>query len=96
MTSLHDSYQMIKKPVITEKASDDPLNRNAYHVRVPIEANKVEIRQAIERVFSVKVLSVNTLRNKGKFRRRGRSFGRTQEWKKSMVTLAEGQTIDVL
>lgn len=96
MTSLHDSYALIQKPVITEKASDDSAHRNAYHLRVPMDANKVEIRHAVERVFGVNVTSVNTLRVKGKFRRRGRSFGRTQEWKKAMVTLAEGQTIDVL
>ncbi|MEX1026329.1 MAG: 50S ribosomal protein L23 [Planctomycetota bacterium] len=93
---MHDSYRLIQRPVITEKASDDAATRNAYHLRVPIDANKVEIRHAVERVFGVKVESVNTLRNKGKLRRRGRSMGRTQEWKKAMVTLAEGQTIDVL
>lgn len=89
-------YQLIQKPVITEKASDDSVNRNAYHMRVPVHANKVEIRTAVERLFNVKVESVNTLRVKGKFRRRGRSFGRTQDWKKAMVKLADGQTIDVL
>lgn len=94
--SNYSDYGLIQKPVITEKASDDSITRNAYHVRVPVHANKVEIRQAVERLFNVKVTSVNTLRVKGKFRRRGRSFGRTPDWKKAMVTLAEGQTIDVL
>lgn len=96
MTTLDRSYRIIKKPVITEKASDATVVRNAYTFRVPVDANKVEIRQAVEKLFDVKVLSVNTLRVKGKWRIRGRSIGRTQPWKKAMVELAEGNTIDVL
>ncbi|MEM7309506.1 MAG: 50S ribosomal protein L23 [Planctomycetota bacterium] len=96
MTSLDRCYQLIQKPVITEKATGDTAVRNAYHFRVPMDANKVEIRQAVERLFEVRVRSVNTLRVRGKARRRGYSIGRTQSWKKAMVTLAEGQTIDIL
>lgn len=96
MTSLDRCYQLIRKPVITEKASDDMGKRNAYHFRVPAGAGKVEIRHAVEKLFDVKVLAVNTLRVKGKYRRRGWSVGRTQEWKKAMVTLADGDTIEVL
>jgi large subunit ribosomal protein L23 len=89
-------YQIIRKPVITEKATDDTATRNAYHFRVPVTAGKVEIRQAVERLFEVKVLSVNTLRTPTKTKRRGYVQGRTKQWKKAMVTLAEGQTIEVL
>jgi len=96
VNSLDRSYRVIQKPVITEKATDDTTKRNAYHFRVPRDANKVEIRQAVERLFEVKVQSVNTLNVKSKWRRRGYSTGQTQQWKKAMVTLAEGQTIDVL
>ena len=96
MTTLDRSYQIIKKPVVTEKASDAMGIRNAYTFRVPLDANKVEIRQAIEQLFEVKVKSVNTLRVQGKWRIRGRSIGRSQAWKKAMVVLAEGQTIDLL
>ena len=96
MSSLDRSYQVIKKPVITEKATDDTTKRNAYHFRVPRDANKVEIRQAVERLFEVKVLNVNTLNVKPKWRRRGYTTGQTQQWKKAMVTLQDGQTIDVL
>jgi large subunit ribosomal protein L23 len=96
MTTLDKSYQLIRKPLITEKASDDSANRNAYAFRVPVEANKVEIRQAVERLFEVKVKSVNTLRVKGKWKIRGRTIGRTREWKKAMVVLQEGQTIELL
>lgn len=96
MTSLDRMYQIIKKPVITEKASDDTVTRNAYHFRVPSSANKVEIRQSIEKLFEVKVEGVNTLNVTPKFRRRGYTAGQTPRWKKAMVTLAEGQTIDLL
>ncbi len=96
MTALDRYYHIIKKPIITEKASDDTGERNAYHFRVPVDANKVEIRLAVERLFDVRVEGVNTLRVKGKWRRRGYSFGKTPAWKKAMVTLAEGQTIEVL
>lgn len=89
-------YQIIKQPHVTEKATTDTLDRNAYHFRVPRDANKVEIRHAIENLFEVKVESVNTIRVKGKSRRRGYVRGQKPDWKKAMVTLAEGNTIDVL
>ncbi|MDA1264651.1 MAG: 50S ribosomal protein L23 [Planctomycetota bacterium] len=89
-------YLLVARPVITEKGSTDQADRNAYHFRVPVDANKVEIRQAVERVFEVKVSSVNTLKVMGKARRRGWVAGQRPDWKKAMVTLAEGSTIDVL
>ena len=89
-------YQIVKQTHVTEKATTDSLNRNAYHFRVPTTANKVEIRHAIETLFDVKVESVNTLRVKGKARRRGWTKGQKPDWKKAMVTLKEGDTIDVL
>ena len=96
MTATEKLYRVIQRPHITEKASDDQGRRNAYHFRVPVGANKIEIRRAVERIFGVKVVDVNTLRVKGKYRRRGYKAGRTPEWKKAMVTLAEGETIDVI
>ena len=96
MSNLDRSYHIIKKPVITEKASDDSAARNAYTFRVPTDANKVEIRTAIEQIFDVKVTSVNTLNVRSKTRRRGFTAGQTPAWKKAMVCLAEGQAIDVL
>ncbi len=96
MTSLDRMYRIIEKPVITEKASDDSAERNAYHFRVPLESNKIEIRQAVEKLFGVKVLAVNTARVRGKRRRRGWSAGFTPPWKRAMVTLREGQTIEIL
>ena len=96
MSSLDRYRLIIKKPVITEKASDDTATRNAYHFRVPLDANKVEIRQAIESLFEVKVSAVNTSRVIGKARRRGWSAGSRPDWKKARVTLREGDTIDIL
>jgi len=96
VTSIDRSYHLIRRPHVTEKATDDSGRRNAYTFRVPRDANKVEIRQAVERIFEVKVLSVNTLNVKGKWKIARRTIGRTQSWKKAMVVLQEGQTIDVL
>lgn len=96
MTDLDRYYHMIKGPVITEKGTDDTAERNAYHFRVPVDANKVEIKKAIQALFNVKVVRVNTLRVGGKVRRRGYIAGTTAEWKKAMVKLAEGQTIEML
>lgn len=96
MTSIERLYQVIRAPVLTEKGTDDTADRNAYHFRVPLAANKIEIRQAVERLFKVKVKRVNTLRVLGKVRRRGYVAGRTPDWKKAMVTLHEGNTIEIL
>ncbi len=96
MTTLERSYQIIRKPVITEKASDAQIVRNACTFHAPLDANKVEIRAAVQQLFDVKVQSVNTLRTKPKWRRRGKSYGQTQVWKKAVVVLQEGQTIELL
>ncbi len=96
MSSLDRYYRVIQKPVITEKASGDMGARNAYHFRVPVDANKIEIRQAVQALFDVRVTNVNTLRAPRKWRRRGYGIGQTRQWKKAMVTLAEGSTIEVL
>ncbi len=96
MTNTDRMYGVIKKPVITEKATNDQIERNAYTFRVPVDANKVEIRQTVEQLFDVKVCAVNTLRVSGKSRRRGWRAGTAPNWKKAMVTLAEGHTIDLI
>ena len=95
-TALDRFYSIIQKPIISEKATDDTANRNAYHFRVPIDANKVEIRQAIEKLFNVKVRSVNTARTHTKVRRRGHSVGHTPMFKRAMVSLLPGNTIELL
>lgn len=89
-------YQLIRQSHVTEKATNDTLKRNAYHFRVPTNANKIEIRHAIEALFEVGVERVNTINVSGKERRRGYTKGKKPDWKKAMVTLKEGDTIDVI
>ena len=87
-------YELIRNPVITEKATLlSEFNQVSFNV--PLDATKPEIRAAVESLFKVKVTAVNTLRTKGKVKRfRGR-LGRRSDTKKAIVTLAEGQSIDV-
>jgi large subunit ribosomal protein L23 len=96
MTSLDRLYHVIHSPVLTEKGTDDQNKRNAYTFRVPVDANKIEIKNAVERLFEVKVLGVNTLRVTPKVKRRGYVAGTTPAWKKAMVVLQHGDTIELL
>ena len=73
----------------------DTAGRNAYHFRVPIDANKVEIRQAVEKLFNVKVRAVNTQVRKGKMKMFKNIRARQTDTKRAIVTLEEGHTIDV-
>lgn len=87
-------YEIIRAPLITEKTTYIS-SMNQITFRVPLDATKPEIKAAVEKLFSVKVEAVNTLIRKGKFKRfRGRP-GRQSDMKKAIVTLAEGQSIDV-
>ena len=87
-------YEVLRAPVITEK-STLISEHNQFVFQVPLDASKPEIRAAVEGLFDVKVDAVNTLRVKGKTKRwRGR-IGRRSDHKKAVVTLAEGQSIDV-
>ena len=86
--------EIIKAPVITEKAAVLGQN-NQYVFKVDPRANKTEIKQAIEKIFKVKVEAVRTLNVKPKKRRVGRYTGLTNRTKKAIVTLAEGQTIEL-
>ncbi|HTX23090.1 MAG TPA: 50S ribosomal protein L23 [Steroidobacteraceae bacterium] len=81
-------------PHVTEKTSLAMQNHNQYAFRVRREATKTDIRQAVELMFEVKVRGVQVVNEPGKTRRFGRMLGRTQDWKKAYVRLAEGQTID--
>jgi len=90
-----DLYQVIKRPLHNEKSVRDIETRNAYHFEVDPRATKVDIRRAIERVFEVKVLKVCTMRRAGKKRRARTHFIHTGPWKKAIVTLAQGDMIDL-
>jgi large subunit ribosomal protein L23 len=88
------AYAIVRRPIITEKATLGS-EHNQVTFRVALDASKPEIKKAIEALFKVKVTAVNTLRVKGKSKRfRGR-LGKRSDYKKAIVTLAEGHSIDV-
>lgn len=94
--NLERVYRVILGPVVSEKASVCADKNNQIVFKVARDAAKNEIREAIEKLWSVKVLSVNTLVVKGKRKRFGRFDGKRQDWKKAYVTLAPGADIDFL
>ena len=87
-------YQTILAPLVTEKATA-LSEQNQVVFRVPLEATKPEIKAAVESLFGVKVLAVNTLVVKGKTKRFKGRPGQRSDWKKAMIKLAEGQSIDL-
>ena len=87
-------YEIVRSPVITEK-STIISEFNQVSFQVPLSATKPEIRAAIEGLFDVKVTSVNTLRQQGKIKRFRGKLGKRNETKKAVITLAEGNTIDI-
>ena len=87
-------YDLIRSPVVTEKSTLGSQH-NQVTFRVPLDATKPEIKAAVEGVFKVKVTAVNTLRQMGKTKRFKGHIGQRSDFKKAMVTLAEGHTIDV-
>ena len=89
-------YEVIKKPLITEKGSKLKEKQNKIVLQVSTEANKIEIKNAVEAVFKVKVEEVRTMVFKGKKKRLGVRQGVRSDWKKAVVTLKEGQTVEYL
>ena len=89
-----DQYTIVRSPLLSEKGSDLGESQNQYFFRVALGANKIEIKRAIERLYKVKVASVNTMRMSGKRKQLRRKVGRTPDWKKAVVTLKEGHTIE--
>ncbi|MEA3362084.1 MAG: 50S ribosomal protein L23 [Thermodesulfobacteriota bacterium] len=87
-------YEIIRKPLISEKAN--LLKETAQIVTFEVDrgANKIEIKQAVEKAFDVKVKAVNTIQLRGKMKRVGSNLGQRNNWKKAYVTLEEGQNID--
>jgi large subunit ribosomal protein L23 len=88
-------YDVLKRPLFTEKNDRLKEKYNKYVFEVNGNANKIEIRQAVEQIFGVSVTKVNTMWMYGKLKRRGRSEGRRPDWKKAIVTLKEGDTIPI-
>jgi|LSQX01.1.fsa_nt_gb large subunit ribosomal protein L23 len=89
---------IILAPLVTEKSMRETGEANKYCFRVAPTANKIQIRKAVEAIFNVRVLSVNTMTVRGKARRRSYRHreGMTATWKKAIVTLAPGSSIDIL
>ena len=95
MAELH-IYDVIKRPVITEKSTIQVDDLNQYVFEVANEANKLQIKEAVEVIFDVEVDKVRTMVQPAKRGRRGRNwYMRTRQWKKAIVTLAEGNEIDL-
>lgn len=87
-------YSVIKKPLVTEKTSLGSDATNTVSLVVDRNANKIEIKQAVEGLFKVQVSSVRTVTVAGKNKRSGKVLAKRPNWKKAYVTLKEGQTID--
>ncbi len=94
---MRDPLQIIQRLRLSEKATLGQENNNEFVFQVDRKATKVEVRQAVERLFDVKVESVNTCNYDGKKRRERRAnYGRTAHWKKAIVKLADGETIELV
>ena len=86
-------YDVIKKPLVTEKGVTKKDSERTLVFQVDVDANKTQIRQAVEQLFKVKVADVRTSTTAGKLRRRGRFAGYRSDWKKAYVKLAVGQKV---
>lgn len=91
-----EAYEIIQKPILTEKSTSEQERSNVYRFQVAGGANRIEIKQAVEMLFEVKVDSVNTMVRNGKMRRRGSSYYRTSSKKIALVKLVDGDKIDLL
>jgi large subunit ribosomal protein L23 len=88
-----NAWDVLKRPLITEKGTDRQAQLNKYTFEVAPEANKNQIKQAVELAFKVTVTDVHTMNVRGKMRRIGRHRGRRSDWKKAIVTVQSGQSI---
>ncbi len=88
-------YEVIKRPLMTEKTTSIGEKQNSYIFEVDISSNKDEVKNAVEKLFDVSVSDVNTMVMHGKIKRVGKHQGRRSKWKKAIVTLREGQKIQM-
>ena len=89
-----EARDILIRPIVTEKTTA-LMEQGKYTFRVPLAATKIQIRQAVEQIFNVKVQAVNTMRYEGKLIRMGRTQGRRSDWKKAVVTLKPGEAIEL-
>ncbi len=92
---MRDATDVILAPIVSEKSYNLIEHGNTYTFEVDPRSNKSEIRQAVESIFEVRVVRVNTMNRKGKRKRQGLTVGRRKNTKRALVTLAEGNSIDV-
>jgi large subunit ribosomal protein L23 len=90
-----EDYNIVIRPLITEQGMHFANTKGAYSFEVNRKANKTQIKKAVEKIYGVKVLKVRTANRKGKYRRRGRNFGKTPSWKKAVVFLEPDFHIDL-
>ena len=93
---MKNAHTIILSPIITEKSTFSSENNNAYTFKVASTANKIDIGKAVEEIFDVKVLTVNTSWQRGRYKRVGRNTGMTKKYKKAVVKLALGHKIDLV
>lgn len=87
--------QILVKPLLTEKTSEQTENHNRYAFKVLRKANKFQIKDAVEKMFDVKVVNVKTAVIAGKVKRSGKTFAKTSSWKKAYIQIAEGQKLEL-
>lgn len=93
MSKIHD---IIRRPLLSEKGNILNESENKVLMEVARDANKIEVKRAVEEIFKVSVVSVHTLNIHGKKKRLGRHEGRTRSWKKAIVTIKSGENLDFL
>lgn len=91
---MRNARNIIVAPMVTEKSTEAKQANNCYTFKVSINANKIEIKKAIEMIFGVNVIKVNTIRQTGKVKRMGRYSGKRADWKKAIVKLEDGNSIE--
>jgi large subunit ribosomal protein L23 len=89
-----ETYEVLRRPIVTEKTTMQ-IEQGIYTFEVDRRANKLQVKEAVEKVFGVDVVSVNVINVPGKPRRWGQHVSRTPSWKKAIVKLAEGQRIEI-
>ena len=92
---MKDPRSIVRRALITEKGTALRELRNQYHFEVERDANKIEIKRAVESIFNVKVKTVQTMQIRGKIKRQGRFAGKRSDWKKAVVTLQPDQKIEL-
>lgn len=87
-------YEIIRRPIVTEKTTLQKEANNQVSFEVDARANRIEIKKAVETLFNVRVSSVQTMNVSGKYKRRGRIVGKQRDWKKALVRLLPGERIE--